>query len=492
MVSFSSDGAGSFSGAPCTLQGSGVSASCSVSYTPTGVGTGSHTITASYGGDMLGQGHGAHQPSSGSQPVSVSFRSSATLVSCVPVRVAVGNATTCTATVTDTATAGTPITPTGPIVFSVLKPDTGLGRFSGGGQCTLQGSGKSATCSVTYTPTAVGDGIHTILATYNGDAAHFGGLERTAFQFLFVISAHPTSISVSCLPSTVAGGNSTTCTATVTDIETGGQLTPSGTVGFTSSAQGSFSGAPCRLSGSGASAGCSVTFTPAAAASGSQTITASYGGDATHAGSSGEAELQVGTAPGAPTITGLANGDGKVAVSFTDADPGSSPITSFTLSATDLTQPSAPAATAKGPASPITVAGLTNGDTYVFTVTATSAEGTSPPSAPSERLNVGVPPVIQSGPADGVVGQAYSSRFVITGAPPPTVTQISGHLPPGLTLASDGALSGTPTTPGSYEFTVKADNHVGTAFASVAVKIAPSSMGEPPPPPHRHHSSHTK
>jgi Ca2+-binding RTX toxin-like protein len=183
----------------------------------------------------------------------------------------------------------------------------------------------------------------------------------------------------------------------------------------------------------------------------------------------------IGVAPGAPTVTGLANGDGQVGVGFTDANPGSSPITSYEVTATDLSDPMAPPQTAKGPGSPITVKGLTNGDTYVFTVTATSADGTSPPSAPSGRLNVGVPPVIQSGPADGAVGRPYSSRFVVTGAPSPTVSQISGELPPGLTLGSDGALTGTPTTAGSYPFTVRADSDVGIDFASVTVKIAPAA-----------------
>ena len=135
-----------------------------------------------------------------------------------------------------------------------------------------------------------------------------------------------------------------------------------------------------------ASAGCSVSYTPTAGASGSQTITASYSGDATHTGSAHQADLQVGVAPGAPTITGLANGDARVAVSFTDANPGSSPITSYEVTATNLTQPTVPRVTAKGPESPITVTGLTMA-THVFTVTATNADGTSPPSAPSERLN---------------------------------------------------------------------------------------------------------
>ncbi len=67
-VSFSSSGAGNFGGSPCTLSGSGASANCSVSYTPVSVGSGTHTITASYGGDT------AHNTSSGTASVTVKPR----------------------------------------------------------------------------------------------------------------------------------------------------------------------------------------------------------------------------------------------------------------------------------------------------------------------------------------------------------------------------------------------------------------------------------
>jgi hypothetical protein len=312
-----------------------------------------------------------------------------------------------------------------------------------------------------------------------------------------------TSTSVTCSPGTVAVGHASTCTSTVTDTDSSGQSTPSGSVGFTSSGSGSFSANSCTLSGSGASARCSVSYTPSSRGAGSQTITAGYGGDASHQASSGQTDLTIVVAPAAPTITALANGDAHVGVSFTDANPGTSPITSYEVTATDLSQATAPLVTAKGPSSPVTVTGLTTGDTCVFTVTATSADGTSPPSAPSARLNVGVAPVIQSGPADGVVGQAYSSRFVVSGAPPATVTQISGEVPPGLTLSSDGTLVGTLTQGGTYEFTVEAVNPVGDQLcerhgddragagrttpgapgAPAAPSPSPSSSPPPPPPP---------
>jgi parallel beta-helix repeat protein len=49
-VSWSTNGSGAFATSPCTLSGTGGSATCSVTYTPGSVGTGSHLITANYAG----------------------------------------------------------------------------------------------------------------------------------------------------------------------------------------------------------------------------------------------------------------------------------------------------------------------------------------------------------------------------------------------------------------------------------------------------------
>jgi len=40
------------------------------------------------------------------------------------------------------------------------------------------------------------------------------------------------------------------------------------------------------------------------------------------------------------------------------------------------------------------------------------------------------------------------------GTPPYEVTNVSGTVPPGVTIGSDGSISGTPTTPGSYPLTI--------------------------------------
>jgi hypothetical protein len=93
--------------------------------------------------------------------------------------------------------------------------------------------------------------------------------------------------------------------------------------------------------------------------------------------------------PGAPTIGEATAGNAEATVAFTPpSNDGGLPITSYAATAHDLTNPSKGGQTASGPASPVTVAGLTNGDSYDFTVSATNAKGTGPPSAAS---NVVVP-----------------------------------------------------------------------------------------------------
>lgn len=84
-----------------------------------------------------------------------------------------------------------------------------------------------------------------------------------------------------------------------------------------------------------------------------------------------------------------------------------------------------------------------------------------------------LPPAFTSGPPSSPVrtGTSYSHTFTASGNPPPTFSVTAGILPPGLALeGSSGVLSGTPTTPGSYTFTVMASNGL-VAAVTQAVTI---------------------
>lgn len=71
------------------------------------------------------------------------------------------------------------------------------------------------------------------------------------------------------------------------------------------------------------------------------------------------------------------------------------------------------------------------------------------------------------------VGQSFNATFTASGgAAPYTFTRVTGLLPPGLTLATTGVLSSTPTTPGTFNFTIQAasaNGCVGTLQVSLTV-----------------------
>ena len=84
----------------------------------------------------------------------------------------------------------------------------------------------------------------------------------------------------------------------------------------------------------------------------------------------------------------------------------------------------------------------------------------------------------------GTVGTAYPGyTFAASGTAPITFTKASGTLPPGLTLVSSGVLSGTPTTTGTYTFTVKASNGINPDVTTPTITIYIAAAGSPPATP---------
>lgn len=82
--------------------------------------------------------------------------------------------------------------------------------------------------------------------------------------------------------------------------------------------------------------------------------------------------------------------------------------------------------------------------------------------------------------AGALINTSYSSVLAITGGTGPyKVTQAGGTLPNGITLASNGTLSGTPTATGSYSFSVSATDSstpLQTATATISLSVATATV----------------
>ncbi len=91
--------------------------------------------------------------------------------------------------------------------------------------------------------------------------------------------------------------------------------------------------------------------------------------------------------PGAPVIGSAVAARANATVSFAPpVSSGGIAIAHYTIVASDLSIPGAGGQSRNGSTSPITIYGLVHGDTYRFTVTATNAMGTGPPSAASNAV----------------------------------------------------------------------------------------------------------
>ncbi len=103
--------------------------------------------------------------------------------------------------------------------------------------------------------------------------------------------------------------------------------------------------------------------------------------------------------PGAPTSVAATAGTASATLTWTAPPDGGSPITSYTVTpyAAGIAQPSTTIPGSPPPSSAL-VAGLVNGTSYTFTVSATNDVGTSPASAASNAVVPGPNPQGQWGP----------------------------------------------------------------------------------------------
>ena len=193
------------------------------------------------------------------------------------------------------------------------------------------------------------------------------------------------------------------------------------------------------------------------------TVTDSSGGNGSYT-STASTTLNI----AAPTITlspsGGALPGGQAASAYSDqvisATGGIAPL-SFGVTAGSL--PPGMTLSSAG-----TISGTpTGGGTYNFTITATDNSGHSYTGSSAYSINVAAPTITlpATSPSNGTVAAAYGGHtFTASGGVSPySFTLGGGALPDGLTLASNGGLSGTPTSGGSFSFTVRATDSTSGA-----------------------------
>jgi hypothetical protein len=105
---------------------------------------------------------------------------------------------------------------------------------------------------------------------------------------------------------------------------------------------------------------------------------------------------------------------------------------------------------------------------FVFTVTDGSG-GTPPPPPPPPAPQL---QVTSSTLSTATTGTGYSVQLTASGGNSYSWALSSGSLPAGLQLAASGLLSGTPTTAGSYSFSVRVTDEKGRiATGSIALRV---------------------
>ncbi|MCS7042698.1 MAG: Ig domain-containing protein [Bryobacteraceae bacterium] len=110
---------------------------------------------------------------------------------------------------------------------------------------------------------------------------------------------------------------------------------------------------------------------------------------------------------------------------------------------------------------------------YGFTARVTDANGAT--ASGQFSINVAPPPlsITTTSLPNGMVGRPYSVTLAASGGSPPYSWSVtSGSLPPGLSLGSGGTLSGQPSTPGLFTFTLTvADSAQGSVSRSFTVRV---------------------
>ncbi len=123
--------------------------------------------------------------------------------------------------------------------------------------------------------------------------------------------------------------------------------------------------------------------------------------------------------------------------------------------------------------------------TYTFTVTGTDSVGNT--GVRTYTVTINAPPVVVSPPELGPAtnGTAFTGQVTATGGTGTgyTFAITAGALPDGLTMATTGAITGTPTAAGTFTFTVTATDSGGnTGLRTYTMTVDPGAVLTLSPP----------
>lgn len=166
------------------------------------------------------------------------------------------------------------------------------------------------------------------------------------------------------------------------------------------------------------------------------------------------------TVEGAPIISTMSLPGGNEGTAYSQSVSATGGVGPYTWSISNGALPAGLSLSGSTTTS-VTITGTpTAQGTANFTIKITDSTGASGTQALS--IAIGAPLPLEVTPATlpgGIVGAAYpGATLQATGGVPPfswLVTSAAGTFPPGLTLDTDGSITGTATTAGTYNFTVQ-------------------------------------
>ena len=381
-------------------------------------------------------------------------------------------------TTTITSDAPDPSTPGGAVNVAVSvtpsspAPTGSVSVTDGVDSCIIPlnaGDGGSGACALALSTA----GSRTITATYIGDATYTGSSDSDPHT----VDRFPTTTTItSDDPDPSVAGGAVTVTVSVSSASG----TPTGSVAVSDGVDG------CTIALSGGSGSCSAAL----ATPGTRTITATYAGDASYAGSSDTESHDVGAANAPPS--GVADDMGSVLedagatpfdVVSNDSDPDAGDVLAILNASVGAAQHGTASALSATQVSYTPAPDFNGPDSFTYRVSdGTAASGTT--TVTVDVIPVNDPPSFTAGPgqtvsaAAGAVSVPWASAispgpadessqtvtFLVT-----TDTPAAFDVPP--TVGSDGTLSFTPSASGagaSVTVTVQAVDDGGTANSGIA------------------------